>query len=287
MSTTEEELRAGQESKARPNPYPVNKKTFKVEDLYDANEEMHVNTYEFRALNALNLNLLLTKEKETKRITETMTKNRSRDRFSGDDANNNFFNGIVIQGWHKIYGEKEVDELSFQDCLDLTIERKIAANNRYLECNAKVKKIEGAGKLDFMFERDGWMFVELQIGDSEAPTFNPLLKFRRPKQSKRSKFREDFGYSVTKRGGDMPIVENFIDITQGIRINDEYFDSVVMDDPLHSQVVFLKEDGTLDHEYNGSDEDRIAFLQSLNPHFKVELAGGLVAAFSKSRQADS
>jgi hypothetical protein len=199
-----------------------------------------------------------------------------------DDAHNNFFDAVAIRGWLKADDVDEEEELSYRDLKDLVIERKIALNVKYLDCKANVKKIVGAGKHDFLFERDGHMLMEFLVGDPDFPVFKLLLKTRRPRQSRRTKFREDFAYGITSRGGDLPITETYIDISSGVRLFDEYFDTVVSD-PEYSNVAFLNGENVLDHEYvEGDDKDRIQFIKYFNPHYKVEVAGSMIATFSKS-----
>jgi hypothetical protein len=268
----------------RPNPYAVNKKSFKVQTSFTQDEEKYVLTVNYRRLDSTNFHILTNKENETKRITETLTKNRSRDRLQVDEAQNNFFDAIVLEGWLK-EGEKEEEPLSYPELKELNIEDKIALNVKFLDCKATVKKIDGSGKHSFLFDREGSMLLEFLIGDPEKPTWKFLAKCRRPRQSRRSKFRDDFSYIITNRGGDMPISEQHVDISTGVRFFDEYFDTVVSD-PNYSPVVFLKEeDGKeiLDHEYvEGDDNDRKMFVKHFNPHFKVEFAGAVISTFNKS-----
>ena len=269
------------EDLSRPKPYPINRASFKVQDVFTEGDTKYTLTTEMKKLDSSNFRLLLDKEKATKRITETLTKGRSRDRLNVDDAHDAFFNAIIIKGWLKPADEEE-EELSHRDLTELLIERKIALNVRYLDCKAIIKQTVGAGKHDFLFERDGHMIVEFLIGDPDNPTFRLLLKSKRPRQSKRSKFRDDFAYGITSRGGDLPVTETYIDLSGGVRLFDEYFDTVITD-PNYSAVAFLNDDNTLDHEYvEGNEGDRLKFLQFLNPHFKVEIAGAMIASFNKS-----
>ena len=270
------------EDLSRPKPYPINRPSFKVQDVFTEEDTKYTLTVEMKRLDSSNFRLLLEKEKATKRITETLTKNRSRDRLNVDDAHNTFFDAIVIKGTLTPQDEEPV-ELSYRECTELLIERKIALNVKYLDCKAIVKKVIGAGKHDFLFEREGQMLMELLIGDPDNPIWKLLLKCKRPKMGRRSKFREDFAYGITTRGGDLPITETYIDLSSGVRFFDEYFDTIV-NDPNYSSVAFLKDDGkTLDHEYvEGNEEDRKRLIEFLNPHFRVEIAGSMVATFNKS-----
>lgn len=269
---------------ARPKPYPVNKKSFKVQTSFTQDDEKYVVTVDYRRLDATNFHILANKENETKRITETMTKNRSRDKLHVDEAQNNFFNAAALSGWVK-QGDGEEEVLSYEEIKEINIEDKIALNVKFLDCKATVKKIEGVGKHAFLFDRDGSMVIEFLIGDPENPTWKFMAKCKRPRQSRRSKFRDDFSYAITSRGGDLPITEQHIDIGTGVRFFDEYFDTIISD-PNYSSVVFLKEeDGkeVLDHEYvEGDDNDRGLFIKNFNPHFKVEFAGAVIATFNKS-----
>lgn len=269
------------EDQSRIKPYPINRPSFKVKDTFSEEGVKYSLTAEFKRLDSENFRFLLDKEKSTKRISETLTKGRSRDRLNVDDAHNNFFDAIAIKGWLKPEDGDEI-ELSYRDLKDLTIERKISLNVRYLDCKAVVKRTIGAGKHDFLFERDGHMITEFLVGDPDFPTFKLLLRSRRPRQSRRSKFREDFAYGITSRGGDLPVTETYIDISSGVRLFDEYFDSVVLD-PEYSNVAFLNGDNTLDHDYvEGDEKDRIQFIKYFNPHYKVEVSGSMIATFSKS-----
>lgn len=262
-------------------PYAVNKSFFKVQDIFKDDDVKYAVTVEFKRLDSSNFRLLLNKEKDTERLQETLTKNRTRDRLDVDTAHENFFNAIALKGWLKADDDLE-EELTYQEVLELNIEQKTALNIRYLDCKGKVQKVVGAGKHDFLFNREGHMIVEFLIGDPEKPIWTILLRIKRPKQGKRSKFREDFAYGVTNRAGDLPITKTVIDLSGGVRFFDEFFETVI-NDPNYSPVHFLKEDGTLDHVYEeGNEEDRKLFLQYFNPHFKVENAGSVVAKFTKS-----
>lgn len=279
--TEEKNIGEVNEDLSRAKPYPINRASFKVRDIFTEGDTKYILTTEMKRLDASNFRLLLDKEKSTKRITETLTKGRSRDRLNVDDAHDTFFNSIAIQGWLKPADEEETS-LTYKDLTELLLERKISLNVKYLDCKAIVKQTVGAGKLDFLFERDGHMVIEFLVGDPDSPDFKFLIKARRPRQSKRSKFRDDFAYGITTRGGDLPITETYIDLSSGVRLFDEYFDTVLID-PNYSAIAFLKEDNTLDHEYiEGDDKDRVQFLQSLNPHFKVEVAGAMIASFNKA-----
>jgi hypothetical protein len=264
-------------------PYPVNKPSFKVMDRFQDGDTKYSLICEFKRLDSDNFRILLKKEEATERITETMTKNRSRDRLSVDEAHSEFFNSLALQGILESNEDDAKPEiLSYQQMTEIVVERKIALNVKYLDCKAIVKQIVGAGKHDFLFEKPGHMVVEFMIGDPEAPDFRLLLKFRRPGQNRRSKFREGFAYGITDRAGDLPVVKTIIDLSTGVHFMDEYFETVIVD-PNYSKVVFLKDDGTLDHEYvEGNDDDRKLFLKYFNPHFKVEQSGAMVATFSKS-----
>lgn len=269
----------------RPNPYPVNKKSFKVQTSFTQDDEKYVLTVNYRRLDSTNFHILINKENETKRITETLPKNRSRDKLHVDEAQNNFFDAMALNGWLK-QGDNEEESLSYAEIKEINIEDKIALNVKFLDCKATVKKIEGAGKHAFLFDREGVMLLEFLIGDPEKPTWKFLAKCKRPRQSRRSKFRDDFSYNITNRGGDLPITEQHIDIGTGVRFFDEYFTTIV-DDPNYSQVVFLKEDETgkeiLDHVYVEDDpNDRALFIKNFNPHFKVDFAGAVIATFNKS-----
>jgi len=232
-------------------------------------------------LDSDNFRLLLDKEKSTKRISETLTKGRSRDRLNVDDAHNNFFNAIALQGTLKT-DDGEEETLDYPTLKDLVIERKISLNVKYLDCKANVKKIIGAEKHSFLFEKEGHMLMEFLVGDPDFPVFKILLKSKRPRQSKRSKFRDDFAYGITSRGGDLPITETYIDLATGVRLFDEFFDTVV-EDPDYSAVAFLNGDNTLDHDYvEGNDADRLQFIKFFNPHYKIEIAGAMIATFNKS-----
>lgn len=282
MSTTEEQVTENQLPNST-KPYPINRKTFKVMDRFEDGDTKYTLTSEFKRLDSDNFRILLRKEEATERITETMTKNRSRDRLSVDEAHSAFFNDLVIQGILQSNEDgAEPENLNYQEMTALVVERKIALNVKYLDCKAVVKQIVGAGKHDFLFEKPGHMVIEFKIGDPEAPDFRLLLKVRRPGQNRRSKFREGFAYGITDRAGDLPVVKTIIDLSTGVRFLDEYFDTVV-NDPNYSKVVFLNEDGTLDHEYvEGNDDDRKLFLKYFNPQFKVEMSGSMVATFNKS-----
>lgn len=262
--------------------YPINKPTFKVQEVFEDGGVKTTVRVEFKRLDSSNFRLLLNKEKETERLTETLTKNRTRERLNVDPAHENFFNAIAIRGWLKDDDEESETEISYQELCELEIEQKTTLNVRYLDCKTIVKKTEGAGKHDFLFKKDGTMLVEFLIGDPENPIWTILLRFKRPKQGKRSKFREDFAYGVTSRGGDLPITKTIIDLSSGVRFFDEHFETAVID-PNYSEVHFLKDDGTLDHVYvEGNDDDRKLFLQFFNPHFKNDSGGIIVSKFSKS-----
>lgn len=263
-------------------PYPVNKPTFKIQETFEDGDVKTTVKVEVRRLDASNFRLLLNKERETERLTETLTKNRTRERLNVDPAHENFFNAIAIKGWLKDDDEETETELSYQELCELEIEQKTTLNVRYLDCKSIVKKTEGAGKHDFLFRKEGTMLVEFLIGDPENPVWTILVRCKRPKQGKRSKFREDFAYGVTNRGGDLPITKTVIDLSGGVRFFDEHFETVVSD-PNYSEVHFLKEDGTLDHVYvEGNEDDKKLFLQFLNPHFKTDIGGTIVSKFSKS-----
>lgn len=267
----------------RPRPFPVNKATVKVLDSHLAPDETrHTNVYEFKRFDSTNYNLLLERDKAIHRLSESLPKNKSREKTTGvDDANESFFDSLVVSGYHEFEGEK--DEFTVEDLRELVPERKAAGIARLLECKARVIKIVGVGKNDYMFERPGHMMVELLIGDYERPTYKLLLKYVRPKKGKRSKFREDFGYNIVNRGGDMPITESHVDLASAIRMSDEYFETVIMDDPGYSEVHFLNTDGTaLDHKFGEQETDKNQFLALINPQYKVELATTLVTSFSKS-----
>lgn len=267
-----------------PKAYPVNRKSYKVQDTFTEDDDKYVVTVEYKRLDATNYSVLLEKETATKRITETMTKNRSRDRLSVDEAQDGFFNALAIGGWLKV-NEEEEETLSYHEVVELNIEQKIGLNIKFLDCKAKVKKVVGAGKHAFLFERDGQMIVEFLIGDPESPVWKLLMRCKRPRQSRRSKFRDDFSYAITNRGGDLPITETHIDIGTGIRFFDEYFETII-NDTNYSTVAFLKEENgkeVLDHTYvEGDDNDRKQLLQFINPHFKVEVSGAIIATFNKS-----
>lgn len=264
-------------------PYPVNKPSFKVMDRFEDGDIKYSLTSEFRRLDSENFRILLKKEESTVRVTETMTKNRSRERLNVDEAHSEFFDDLVLQGILESNEDGATPEtLSYKEMTELVVERKIALNVKYLDCKAVVKQIVGAGKHDFLFEKPGHMIVEFKIGDPEAPDFRLLFKCKRPGSNRRSKFREGFAYGITDRAGDLPVVKTIIDLATGVHFMDEYFDTIISD-PNYSKVVFLKEDGTLDHEYvEGSDEDRKLFLKYFNPHFKVESSGSMVSTFNKS-----
>lgn len=269
---------------SKPKPYAVNKTSFKVQDTFEEGDSKYIVTADYRRLDSSNLRILIDKETATKRVTETMTKNRSRDRISVDEAQDAFFNAVAMKGWLKVDDDTE-EELSYQEVTELNIEQKIALNVKFLDCKAKVKKVEGPGRHNFLFNRDGHMIVEFLIGDPENPTWKLLTKCKRPRQSRRSKFRDDFSYAITNRGGDLPITETHIDVSMGVHFFDEYFDTVI-NDPNYSTVAFLQnglETATLDHEYSeGNDEDRKKFIEFFNPHFKVEYSGAIISTFNKS-----
>lgn len=284
MSQALEETIEAAPKDTRPKPYPVNKKTFKVQTSFTHDDEKYVLTVNYKRLDSTNFHILTTKESETKRITETMTKNRSRDRLQVDEAQDNFFNSVALEGWIK-EGDKEEEAIPYTDLKEINIEDKIALNVKFLDCKATVKKIEGTGNHSFLFNRDGVMTIEFLIGDPENPTWKFMAKCKRPRQSRRSKFRDDFSYIITNRGGDMPISEQHVDIGTGVRFFDEYFDTII-DDSNYSQVVFLKEENgkeILDHAFiEGDENDRQMFIKNFNPHFKVEFAGAVIATFNKS-----
>lgn len=265
------------------NPYPINKPTFKVQEVFEDDGEKTTIRVEFKRLDSSNFRLLLNKEKDTERLTETLTKNRSRERLNVDTAHENLFNAIAVQGWLQDEGEEEEEiPLSYKEVCELNIEQKTTLNVRYLDCKSVIKKVEGTGKHDFLFNRDGSMLIEFLIGDPEKPVWTILVRCKRPKQGKRSKFREDFAYGVTNRAGDLPITKTVVDLSGGVRFLDEHFETIVKD-PNYSEVHFLKDDGTLDHVYvEGNDEDRKLFLQFFNPHFKTDMAGSIVSKFAKS-----
>lgn len=263
------------------NPYPINKSSFFVQDIFEDDGVKFKVVAEYRRLDASNLRVLLTKEEETNRRTEALTKNRTREKLDADEAHENFFNSTVLKGKVQA-GDAPEEEWTYTQMCELNTEQKISLNVKFLESTAKIQKIVGSGKYDFLLKRDGYMIVEFLIGDPDHPTWRLLLKTKRPPQGRRSQFRENFAYEITDRGGDLPISRTFIDISSGIRFLDEHFVTVV-DDPNYSPVHFLKEDGTLDHVYReNNEEDRKLFIQFFNPHFKTGISGTLVAKFSKA-----
>lgn len=278
------------EEAGTPKAYPVNKKSYKVQDTFTEDGSKYIVTAEYRRLDSDNFRILLDKEAKTKRTTETLPKNRTREKLSVDEAQDGLFKSLALNGWLKVDDEEE-ETLSYPEICELNIEQKIALNIKFLDCKSTVKKVEGTGKHAFLFERDGHMIVEFLIGDPENPVWRLLTKCRRPRQSRRSKFRDDFQYSITNRGGDLPITDTHIDLSTGKQFFDEYFETII-NDPNYSKVVFLKEEKeegsdvvkeVLDHEYEeGNEEHKKKFLKFFNPHFKVEYAGSVIATFNKS-----
>jgi hypothetical protein len=263
-------------------PYPINRSTFRVQDEFSDDDVKFILTAEYKRLDSSNFRILLKKEEDTKRIQETLTKNRTRDKLEVDEAHENFFNSLVSKGWIK-RGDDPEEEWTYQQMLDLNVEQKIALNVKFLDAKAKVKKVLGSGKYDFLLKKDGYMLVELFIGDPEHPIWILLLKLKRPPQGRRSQYRDSFAYGETNRAGDLPITQTKIDLSTGVRFFDEHFETVVKDSN-YSPVHFLK-DGVdeLDHEYvEGNDEDKKLFIQYLNSEFKVDVAGEMVKKFSKS-----
>jgi hypothetical protein len=272
-----------EEQKPIIKPFPINKPSYKIMDVFNDDGSKFTLIGEYRRLDSSNLRILLDKEKSTKRITETLTKNRSRDKLDVDDSHENFFNALVLQGSIQV-GDEGVQPLSYIEMVELNIEQKIGLNVRFLDCKSKVQKVTGTSNYDFLFKKDGNMILEFMIGDPEDPTYTLLMKTKRPPQGRRSKFREDFAYGVTHRGGDLPITQTVIDIGGGVRFFDEHFETIIID-PNYSEVHFLKEDGSLDHVYQeGSEDDRKLFIQYFNPSFKTDLSGAIVGKFNKSRQ---
>lgn len=244
-----------------PRPYRIDNLIHKVETLDTNGDDKYLFRHDFKRLDATNVSLLLEREKNTKRVTEKMTKGRTRNKVNQDDADKTFYSALVTGGgWmpHGLVSYQDkglippsmakfytVDgegvwqptwvELDKETMMGLTPEKMGEAIDSWLQCKGKGVS---SGTIDFMFEKGGLMRIGLGIGDFDNPAYKLLLEVRRPDSKRRTRFKEDFAYAVDhSKGGELGKVETIIDLRQGISFFDEYFATIV-DDPAYSQVLF-------------------------------------------------
>lgn len=247
----------------RPRPYRVDAPIHKIQTLDEDGDDKYLFRHDFTRLDGNNVGLLLKREKDTKRITEKMTKGRTRAKLRSADADKEFYSALITGGGWRPYGldpkndEKLIQpsmhefyslnqetslwepgwkEMSREEMLILTSEKMSEAIERWLLCRGK--KLSSGG-IDFMFEKGGIMKISLLLGDSDDPAYKLLFELRRPDSKRRTRFKEDFAYAIDhSKGGELGKIETVIDLQQGISFFDEYFATCPNGDPAYSQIVF-------------------------------------------------
>ena len=310
----------------KPAAYRVDSEIIKVQTLDDDGDNKYLFRHDFARLDSTNLDLLHKREKDTKRFTERMTKGRTRSRFRSDDADVTFYRSLIRGGGWRPHGITAKDnedliepsmkayykqdengiwqptwmELDVATMLKLTPEKMSEAIERWFMCRGK-KLASEQGNIDFMFEQGGTMDIEFLIGDFEQPAYRPAFRMRRPDSKRRTKFKEDFAYSIEQIKGDMGKIETVIDLRQAIGFFDEYFITCVDGDQF-SEVLITDKTPTNGSEPKAisavpvegeeefvnlvpySDRLRTDFLATFNPHYKVEVAAATVQAFARTDQ---
>jgi hypothetical protein len=301
----------------RPQPYRVDSPVNRIQTIDADGDTKYLFRHDFLRLDASNVSILLDREKNTKRVTEKMTKGRSRFKLSAEDADKAFYCALVTGGGWRPYGlepytdkglippsmidfyaenvpegrwEPTWKELDKPTMCSLTPEKMTEAIDRWLLSKGKSEAI---GSIDFMFEKGGIMNISLAIGDFDSPAYKLMFQMRRPDSKRRNRFKEDFAYGVDHSKGELGKTEMVIDLRQGISFFDEYF-STVSDLPDYSQVIFEDKRNVAVGETEDpnrkllfrpyTDELRSDFLALFNPHFKVEIAAATVQAFARTDQ---
>lgn len=245
-------------------PYVVDAPTFKAHTVEKNGDDRFLFQHELLALTAKNFPLLIKKEKETVRVSETISKGRVRPKFEEYKADSNLYKELTQAGGWRPYGLESYkdetlipkglrnlysldektgeyvpgwNELTRADCLRFTPEKMKNAIDKALACKGEIVSV-GDG-IDFMFEQAGTMQVRLLIGDPEKPSYRLLFEMRRPESQRRSQFRDSFAYGVEDRQGDLPKVETVINLRAGAKFFAEHFVTVVNDDTDHNPVVFV------------------------------------------------
>jgi hypothetical protein len=239
----------------RPRPYLVNPATAKVQTLeLDGDQRKLLFDHNLSCLNSSNFQLLLEKEKATKRVTEKMTKNRLRRHEPSSKPDAELYKTLIVSGAFRPYGLTETyDEettiptrfrpffeangdgkfhvrplpVERERMLGFSEERQKNALERYLECKGEVVSIaRDETDISFMFDDGGIMAVRLLIGDPESPAYRLKLLFHRPESTRRTNFKDDFAYGVEYTKGGLGKIETIIDLRQGYSFFQEHFTGI-------------------------------------------------------------
>jgi hypothetical protein len=334
----------------KPRPYWVDQPTTKVQTLEADGDREVVFLHTFAALNAGNQQLIIQREKDTKRVTEKMTKGRVRPRLPKESEANHLFYSALIQGGgfrpkslpaavvDKGLIPSEAVQLYKQngdgqwhaDFFPLTAEQMKNFSVEYMESaieqwfKVKGESVASSNSLtdiSFMFEQGGVIAVRLLIGDPENPAYRLKLLFRRPEQTRRSSFRDDFAYGIEHTKGEVGKLETVINLGQGISFCDEHFLGISTEPDtkpdgtiVHYSDVVFTDTRSLDERLAAGEAPRnitavdptpaateeavaepeelafqpyteglrLRFLQSFHPMYKVEAAATVISAFKRA-----
>lgn len=248
-----------------PRPYQVDDPIMAVQTPDSIGGNRIVTRHVLAALTRDNFDLLVKREKDTKRVTERVGKDGRRHHSNETEADAVLYRALMESagkggGWRPggltPVADLEMVEPSHRELfmentesgmwepthwfeipvgrmLTLNTERQAAAMQRALMCKAE----HAPDELDisFMFEEAGVMRMRFLIGDPEEPAYRLLMNIRRPESQRRAKFRDSFAYSIDRTKAEGGKSEMRIDLHQGVGFFDEHF-GTILEDPAYSQV---------------------------------------------------
>lgn len=247
-------------------PYVIDQPTNKVVTIEKNGDTRFLFMHEFKQLNSTNFPLLVKKEKDTVRFSQTIARGKRRPRFDETKADTALYKEIIVGGGWRPYGLEPVKSMdmvlpanrsfykedpntgtfmpSWQEvarakCMELTPEKMKRAIDNYLQCSGEVVSV-GEG-IEFMFEQGGTMLVKLKIGDPDEPSYQFLIEMRRPDSQRRSNFKDSFAYAVEDTTGEQAKVETVINLRSGATFFSEHFSSLPETENGYNPVMFLDE----------------------------------------------
>lgn len=290
---SDEKNKSGEEQpKTKPRSYRIDAPTHKVQVIETPPSGVQVQklvTYEFARLDRSNFILLKNREKETVRQSEQIRKDKERPKFSEAKANKTFFRETIKGATAQDYGvdDAPVRAIPYERLRILTQEKLDRVVEKYLDCKSTVlrENLGDSDDLAFMFEGDGTMDIELNIGDEDDPAYSLLFRYTRPPSHRRTSLRESFAHQEVKRDGDLQLKETVLDLEAGVNFSDEFI-LEPLDDAEHSTIVFtVSEENKETRPATVKDIEQIKLL--MPPHHKVEIAAGIRRYFEKGESDSS
>ncbi|HEX8653111.1 MAG TPA: hypothetical protein VF708_20000 [Pyrinomonadaceae bacterium] len=252
--------------------YPVDAEEYQTEVLEKDGDRRLIFVYSFATIereHLLEYGKLVVNKVEVKKGVETPNYNE-------EDANARLFDLITRGGFCYPEGmseeqateKKKLVKFTREQALRFQAEKKSRAIVQHTRCEVKVRPMSDTG-IEFMFEGEGEMIVDLFIPDATKPLHVIPVTLLTPKKAKRTAFKDGFVKETRERKMTKVIRTIVTDYATALDFFGDHF--------LRAENVLI--DGG---EYEPEKQE--AFLEHFSAHFQAEIAGEVVLSFARGAE---